>query len=1843
MDQTATAVGNSSTPSSGATATTAQADEFVVGAIGAEARTSFDTMAAGASFTLLPAASADTGSSSSSITIYPEYRIVSATGAYTASGTLSSGNSRNWAADIVTYKMVDTTAPTVTINQAVGQADPTSASSISFTATFSEPVTGFATGDVTITGTAGGTKTATVTGGPTIFNVDVTGMTSSGTVIADIAAGVATDSGLNGNTASTSTDKTVQFNLNVAPTATNLSAAESYTEDTALNLIDIVASDVDSANVTATLTLANTSAGSLNTGTSGAVTSTYVAGTGVWTASGAIANVNTLLAGLTFTPAANFNANFNITTSVSDGVAAAVTGSKAMTGTPVNDAPTATNLNAAQTYTEDTALNLTDIVASDVDSAAVTATLTLANTSAGSLNTGTSGAVTSTYVPGTGVWTASGAIANVNALLAGLTFTPAANFNANFNITTSVSDGVAAPVTGSKAMTGTPVNDAPVLDATPSPTLAAENEDAGAPSGAVGTLVSSLVDFASPSGQLDNVTDVDSGAVLGIAVTAADTANGTWFYSLNNGGTWSALGSVLSSSARLLAADSDNRLYFQPNPDFNGNISSAITFRAWDRTSGTDGNTASTSSNGGTTPYSSATDTASLIVISVNDAPTLNAISNPPPIYVDSSAQIVNLSGIGAGDSESQALEVTASSNNTGLIPHPLVTYTSPNSTGSLSYTPVAAASGSAVITVSVRDAGLNGTLPDGDDGTVSRTFTVTVLPYTAWSNNSWLARKPIVIDHTKVSCDLGDFPVLINLASDPDLAAQARSDGFDIVFTLADGTTILSYQREKYTSATGALVAWVKVPALSSTVDTVLYMYYGNPSSSDQQNTTGAVWDSNFRGVWHLSESPAGAAPQMKDSTSLLNNGTANGAMVAGDQQTAQIDGGLHFDGNNDELAMANEANFDFNFNSSLTIEYWAKPVAGDTSLQSIISKMANSFPFTGYEIVHNATGTTGNSAGQIHFVLVNSYLIFAQTDIVVYTTAPTRLNDGNWHHYVWTYNGNGTASGITLYEDGVPLALSVDQNNLGGSSILNNVALHMGSRENGANFYQGLLDEVRVSSAVRSMCWIQTEYNNQKNPGTFYTLGTECTVPTITCPADTTVECGGDTTTTGTGTATSLDGCGTVNIEHSDSFAASCGNAGVITRTWTATDANGASSQCIQTITIQDTTDPLIDNTNKADATVECDGAATGNEDALAAWLANHAGATASDVCGGVTWTHNFTSLSDGCGGTGSALVTFTATDDCNNSSSTTATFTIQDTTDPLIDNTNKADATVECDGAATGNEDALAAWLANHAGATASDVCGGVTWSHNYGAGAGQVSLSDLCGATGAVTVMFTATDDCGNASTTSATFTIQDTTAPTPVCKNIPIVLDENGNATISAVDVDNGSGDICGSVTLGINKSSFDCSNVGDNLVILTVTDACGNQASCTATVTVKRRTTKLVYSGVLTGAYSDCVLVRATLTDIESGTPVALSGQKIKFSLGPLSFAAEGQTDEFGVAVASLGILDLPGNYNIKSEFADNCQFAASSDLDSFIVTGEAVAPAFGSVGLYTGATFFWTTGPSSSTASLALTATIMDDPNDTCKGDIRLARVTFAIRNADSSYTPINGASNLPVGLVDPNNKTVGTASAIVQYNLGTKNVETLNLCVIVTGAYAYNKVAHDQLVSVCKPLAAAWICGSGGVANGTDSSGYIAGAAGQNTSYAFDVTYTQKGTNPKGKVWLNFVSNRKPDGTVDPTGQLHTYQVRSTAITGLGADATKGTASFTSKANIIDITDPANQVGVESGAVFLMDITDGSKATGADKRDKIGLTLQRKAGGVWFSLQWDGTKTIQKAIIAGGEISVK
>ena len=111
----------------------------------------------------------------------------------------------------------------------------------------------------------------------------------------------------------------------------------------------------------------------------------------------------------------------------------------------------------------------------------------------------------------------------------------------------------------------------------------------------------------------------------------------------------------------------------------------------------------------------------------LNQKPTMDAVSNLS-IAVNAPKQTVNLTGITAGGTESQPLRVTASSSDPSLIPNPVVIYTSANSTGSLNFTPVADQAGTATITVTVEDGGLDADLhSSGQNRAIIRTFDVTV------------------------------------------------------------------------------------------------------------------------------------------------------------------------------------------------------------------------------------------------------------------------------------------------------------------------------------------------------------------------------------------------------------------------------------------------------------------------------------------------------------------------------------------------------------------------------------------------------------------------------------------------------------------------------------------------------------------------------------------------------------------------------------------------------------------------------------------------------------------------------------------------------------------------------------------------------------------------------------------------------------------------------------------------------------------------------------------------------------------------------------------------------------
>ncbi|MFN8473722.1 MAG: choice-of-anchor Q domain-containing protein [Anaerolineae bacterium] len=165
-----------------------------------------------------------------------------------ATDLAGNGNTASTSTDnMVTY---DTTPPTMTINQASSQVDPTNSSPIHFTVVFSEPVLGFGNTSVTLTGTAGATTAVVTQIAPndgTTYDVAVSGMTTNGTVTASIAANKATDLAGNGNTASTSTDNTVTYDT--TPPTTTITGKPSNPSNNASPTFTFSATDTGGSGV----------------------------------------------------------------------------------------------------------------------------------------------------------------------------------------------------------------------------------------------------------------------------------------------------------------------------------------------------------------------------------------------------------------------------------------------------------------------------------------------------------------------------------------------------------------------------------------------------------------------------------------------------------------------------------------------------------------------------------------------------------------------------------------------------------------------------------------------------------------------------------------------------------------------------------------------------------------------------------------------------------------------------------------------------------------------------------------------------------------------------------------------------------------------------------------------------------------------------------------------------------------------------------------------------------------------------------------------------------------------------------------------------------------------------------------------------------------------------------------------------------------------------------------------------------------------------------------------------------------------------------------------------------
>jgi hypothetical protein len=327
------------------------------------------------------------------------------------------------------------------------------------------------------------------------------------------------------------------------------------------------------------------------------------------------------------------------------------------------------------------------------------------------------------------------------------------------------------------------------------------------------------------------------------------------------------------------------------------------------------------------------------------------------------------------------------------------------------------------------------------------------------------------------------------------------------------------------------------------------------------------------------------------------------------------------------------------------------------------------------------------------------------------------------------------------------------------------------------------------------------------------------DTTSPLALCNAQVNISLGIDGTATITPAqidAGSFDECGAVTLSISQSTfdCSDIGNSIVVILT--VTDGSGNTNECWTQIVVEDKLAPTV--TCPTDLTLDC--SQGGNLDPLITGTP-----FVVDNCNQIGYAYEDLIIPT-CGAGFKVLRTWTVVDWYSGSvQECIQVIKVVDVTPPTLVCVNQLSASLDFSGNLT--------LLPEDFVVSATDACDTVYLSLLQN----QFDCSDI----GDTTVVITATDGCGSASQCYVTLTIEDTTSPLAVCNaQVNISLGLDGTATITPGVIDAGSFDECGAVTLSISQSTFDCSDIGDSIVvIMTVTDESGNTNECWTEIVVE--------------------------------------------------------------------------------------------------------------------------------------------------------------------------------------------------------------------------------------------------------------------------------------------------------------------------------------------------------------------------------------------------------------------
>jgi large repetitive protein len=466
---------------------------------------------------------------------------------------------------------------------------------------------------------------------------------------------------------------------------------------------------------------------------------------------------------------------------------------------------------------------------------------------------------------------------------------------------------------------------------------------------------------------------------------------------------------------------------------------------------------------------------------------------------------------------------------------------------------------------------------------------------------------------------------------------------------------------------------------------------------------------------------------------------------------------------------------------------------------------------------------------------------------------------------------------------------------------------------------------------------------------------------------------------------------------------------------------------------------------------------------------------------------------------------------------------------------------------------------------------------------------------------------------------------------------PVALDTTGKATLTKSDLTAGSHTVSAYYS---GSSSFLTSNGA-----LAGGESVGKKATSTSvTATLNPQ------------QYSDKVTLTARIApDVVAGLAPA-TGVTFKIgslTVGTASFAA-GTGSDAGKLVATLANVPLldpsltpnagpmaPGSKTVTATITGKDPNFTVNDPTTLLTITQEDARA-----TYTGDMLAFTSG-TGGFAKVTLRTTVQDitavdpalDPN---AGDIQNAKVTFTATN-NGTPVPLTGCSDLSVALLVAGDTKTGSASCVVsdKFNAGSNSsgVE-YQITTTVSGYYtnASDTTTGPTVIEVADPTGQ-FITGGGYLVE-SKSAGSNAAANPSKMNFGFNVHYNNKGTNTQGHVNIIYRNGGRvyqiKTTAVDTFGTAYRTST-GTSCTGPATATCWGIASWSSKANLTDVTNPNAPVSIGGGLSLQMSMTDKGEP---GKDDTIAVTLWNGSTLV-FSSNWDGAKTPEQ-LLGGGNLVV-